>query len=141
MPVVSGLMCTHADCYALFISLEDSEEHAISTHGGNVAAITCGVYECRDESKTTQLYRVLNKDGEYSNKFATPTVKLTKAPSTSYSTMFTAITSTTAIITPSCSAFRLFAAPAIKSTKLIITPYYSTVFAKASLRSINEIHS
>ena len=65
MPVVSGLMCTHADCYALCINLEDSEEHAISTHGGNVAAITCGVYEslCRDESKTTQLYRVLDKGG------------------------------------------------------------------------------
>lgn len=62
-------MCTHADCYALFISLEDSEEHAISTHGGNVAAITCGVYECRDESEATQLYRVLDKDGEHSNKY------------------------------------------------------------------------
>lgn len=69
MPVVSGLMCTHTDCYALFISLDDSEEHAISTHGGNVAAITCGVYECRDESKTTHLYRVLDKDGECFNKY------------------------------------------------------------------------
>jgi hypothetical protein len=66
MPVVSGLMCTHVDCYELFISLEDSEEHAISTHGGNVAAITCGVYECRNESETTQLYRVF---GEHSNKY------------------------------------------------------------------------
>ena len=45
---ISGLMCNHAGCYALFSNLEDSEEHAILAHDGQIAAITCGIYECPD---------------------------------------------------------------------------------------------
>lgn len=63
--VISGLMCNHADCCALFSNMEDSEEHAISSHDGQVASITCGIYECPDKFGNIKLYRVLDEDGEW----------------------------------------------------------------------------
>jgi len=62
--VISGLRCSHADCYALFSTLEDSEEHALEAHSGNVVAITCNLQEKILESGGVQLCRVLNEDGE-----------------------------------------------------------------------------
>lgn len=62
--VVSGLMCSHADCFALFSNLEDSEAHAVEAHAGNVAAITCGIYKHLSTSGEIRLYRVLDENGE-----------------------------------------------------------------------------
>ena len=65
IPVSSGLMCSHLDCRALFLNIEGSEEHANSAHDGQVAAITCGIYERRKSGKI-RLYHVLDEseDGE-----------------------------------------------------------------------------
>lgn len=68
IPVISGLMCSHADCYALFSNLEDSEEHAVLAHTGNVTAVTCGIYEGRSKSGKIRLYRVIDDDGGFSDK-------------------------------------------------------------------------
>lgn len=62
--LISGLRCGHADCYALFSTLEDSEEHALRAHSGNVAAVTCNIQEKKLASGQVQLCRVLDKDGE-----------------------------------------------------------------------------
>jgi hypothetical protein len=62
--VISGLMCTDADCYALFSNLEDSETHAVEAHAGKVDAITCGIYEHVSKSGGIRLYRVLDENGE-----------------------------------------------------------------------------
>jgi hypothetical protein len=69
--VISGLMCSHPGCYALFSSFEDSEEHAFNAHSGKVAAVTCNIHEKKMESGHVQLYRVLDEDGEdaLQNKF------------------------------------------------------------------------
>lgn len=62
--VISGLRCGHAGCYALFSTIEDSEEHALNAHSGNVVAVTCNMHEKKMESGRVQLYRVLDEDGE-----------------------------------------------------------------------------
>ncbi len=62
--VISGLRCGHAGCYALFSTFEDSEEHALNAHSGNVVAVTCNIHEKKMESGRVQLYRVLDEDGE-----------------------------------------------------------------------------
>jgi len=62
--VISGLRCGHADCYALFSTLEDSEEHALKAHSGIVVAATCNIQEKMLESGQLQLCRVLDEDGE-----------------------------------------------------------------------------
>jgi hypothetical protein len=61
--VISGLRCGHAGCYALFSTIEDSEEHALNAHSGNVVAVTCNIHEKKMESGRVQLYRVLDEDG------------------------------------------------------------------------------
>jgi hypothetical protein len=65
IPVISGLMCKHADCYALFSSLEDSQAHADAAHAGNMEAISCVIYERTLRSGEVQLYRVLDENGEH----------------------------------------------------------------------------
>ena len=65
IPAISGLRCTHAGCYALFVNLEDSEAHAITAHAGEVAAITCGIYQCPLENGTVRLHRILDENGEH----------------------------------------------------------------------------
>ncbi len=69
--VISGLRCGHAGCYALFSTFEDSEEHALNAHSGNIVAVTCNIHEKKTESGRVQLYRVLDEDGEdaLQNKF------------------------------------------------------------------------
>ena len=62
--VISGLRWGHAGCYALFSTFEDSEEHALNAHSGNVVAVTCNIHEKKMESGRVQLYRVLDEDGE-----------------------------------------------------------------------------
>jgi hypothetical protein len=62
--IVSGLMCSHAECCALFDDLEDSKVHAIEAHGGKVAAVTCGIYKHLAQAGKTRLYRVLDENGE-----------------------------------------------------------------------------
>lgn len=64
VPVVSGLMCAHTNCFALFLTLEDSEVHAAAVHAGDVAAITCDIYEGRLKGGEIKLYRVLDESGE-----------------------------------------------------------------------------
>jgi hypothetical protein len=66
--VVSGLQCCHPDCHALFLCLEDSEEHALKSHSGNVVAATCNIYERLLDSGEVRLYRVLDEDGENPEK-------------------------------------------------------------------------
>jgi hypothetical protein len=56
--IISGLRCGHAGCYALFSTFEDSEEHALNVHSGNVVAVTCNIHEKKMESGRVQLYRV-----------------------------------------------------------------------------------
>ena len=63
--VISGLMCTHDDCFALFSTLDDSEAHAIAVHDGNVAATTCGIHERQLKNGKIKLYRVLEESGEH----------------------------------------------------------------------------
>jgi hypothetical protein len=65
IPVISGLMCSHPDCYALFSNLEDSEAHAIAIHAGKVAAVTCGIYESPLKNGKIRLYRVLDETGKH----------------------------------------------------------------------------
>jgi len=69
--VISGLKCGHTNCYALFSTFEDSEEHALNAHSGNVIAVTCSIQEKKMESGQVRLYRVLDKEGEktLTNKF------------------------------------------------------------------------
>ncbi len=70
--VISSLRCGHADCYALFSTFEDSEEHALMAHSGNLVAVTCNIYEKKLASGQVRLYRVLDEeDGEdaLQNKF------------------------------------------------------------------------
>ena len=61
---ISGLMCSHPDCFALFSNLEDSQEHAVMAHAGKMAAVTCGIYECPLKSGEVRLYRVLDENGK-----------------------------------------------------------------------------
>jgi hypothetical protein len=77
MHVISGLMCGHENCYALFTNLEDSEEHANSLHDGELRAVTSGIYEHDTDSGKKKLFRVLNgDDGEYDAKMKWMTEKL-----------------------------------------------------------------
>jgi hypothetical protein len=69
IPVVSGLKCTHTNCFALFSTLEDSKAHADAAHAGEVAATTCGIYERRLRSGTIKLYPVLDESGERHESF------------------------------------------------------------------------
>ena len=62
--VVAGLMCSYANCFALFSNLEDSEAHAVEAHAGKVITITCGIYEHVLKSGGIRLYRVLDENGE-----------------------------------------------------------------------------
>ena len=62
--VISGLMCTHADCGALFSNLEDSETHTVKAHAGMVNIETCGIYEHTSKSGKIKLYLVLDENGE-----------------------------------------------------------------------------
>jgi hypothetical protein len=71
MPVVSGLICGHAGCLALFSDLEDLKAHAVAAHVGDVTAITCGIYERRLESGELKLYRVLDENGKQLQTFNT----------------------------------------------------------------------
>jgi hypothetical protein len=64
MTVISGLRCGHAGCYALFSTFEDSEEHALNAHSGNLVAVTCNIHEKKINSGRVQLYRILDEDGE-----------------------------------------------------------------------------
>jgi len=64
MIIISGLKCRHPGCDALFVNLEDSEEHAATDHAGKVAADTCAIYERQLKSGEVQLHRVLDEDGE-----------------------------------------------------------------------------
>ncbi len=66
--VISGLRCGHANCYALFLTFEDSEDHALEAHSCNVVAVTCNIHEKKMESGQVQLYRVPDKDGENTSK-------------------------------------------------------------------------
>ena len=72
--VIAGLVCTHDNCFALFSTLDDSEAHAIAVHAGQVAAITCGIYEHQLENGKTKLYRVLSleESGEHFGDFHGP---------------------------------------------------------------------
>ena len=63
--VISGSRCCHPDCYALFSSIDDSEEHARKVHSGNVVAATCSIYERLLDSGHVRLHRVLDEDGEF----------------------------------------------------------------------------
>jgi hypothetical protein len=62
--VISGLMCSHADCSALFSNQEDSEAHAVEAHDGKVVAVTCGIHEYISKPGKIVLYRVLDENGE-----------------------------------------------------------------------------
>ena len=64
IPVISGLMCTHPNCGALFSNLEDSEAHAIKVHAWKVAAATCGIYEALSKKGKIRLHRVVEESGE-----------------------------------------------------------------------------
>jgi len=64
-PVISGLMCTHNDCFALFSTLDDSEAHAVAVHAGQAAATTCGIHERQLKNGKIKLYRVLEDSGEH----------------------------------------------------------------------------
>jgi len=77
-PVLSGLRCGHADCYALFTTFKDSEEHAVKAHSGNFVAFTCNIQEELLESGQVRLYRVLDADGE--QKFNQILRMLTRTP-------------------------------------------------------------
>ena len=70
--VVSGLMCTHNDCFALFSALDESEAHAIAVHAGQVAASTCGIHQRQLKSGKVKLYRVLEEGGEHFGDFHGP---------------------------------------------------------------------
>lgn len=69
-------MSNHADCYALFSNLDDSEEHAILAHDGQIASITCGIYECPDKSGKIWSYRVLDEWHSNSNQLQVTTTNL-----------------------------------------------------------------
>jgi len=70
--VVSGLMCTHQDCFALFSTLDESEAHAIAVHAGKVAVTSCGIHERQLKNGKIKLYRVLEERGEYFGNFHGP---------------------------------------------------------------------
>ena len=57
--VASGLMCTHAECFALFSTLDESKTHAIAVHAGKVAVATCGIHQRQLKNGNIKLYRVL----------------------------------------------------------------------------------
>lgn len=61
---VSGLRCGHADCHALFLSIEESEEHALKNHSGKAIAVTCDIRETNEESGRVVLCRVMDGCGE-----------------------------------------------------------------------------
>jgi len=63
-PGMTGLRCGHGDCYALFSTLDDSEEHAVRAHSGDEVVASCNIYERLLESGEARLYRVLDEDGE-----------------------------------------------------------------------------
>jgi len=71
IPVISGLICGHAGCLALFSDLEDLKAHAVAAHVGDVAAITCGIYERHLKSGEVELYRVLDENGKQLQTFNT----------------------------------------------------------------------
>jgi len=64
IPLISGLKCSHLDCFALFSDLEDSKAHATAAHAGLEAAVSCGIYERHLTNGEVRLYRVLDEDGE-----------------------------------------------------------------------------
>jgi hypothetical protein len=64
IPLITGLRCGHGDCYALFLTFNDSEEHALRAHSGNEVVLTCNIYERKLGSGEVRLYRVLDEDGE-----------------------------------------------------------------------------
>jgi hypothetical protein len=64
MTVISGLRCGHGDCYALFSTFDDSEEHAVRAHSGDEVVASCNIYERLLETGQVRLYRVLDEDGE-----------------------------------------------------------------------------
>ena len=69
--ISSGLRCCHADCHALFSSIDDSEEHAFKAHSGNVDATTCKIYEYLLDSGQVRLHRVLDEEeGENPEKIS-----------------------------------------------------------------------
>ena len=75
--IISGLMCTHADCGALFSNLEDSETHAVKAHAGMVDGETCGIYEHVSKSGKIKLYRVLDENGEQAPQKSQKILKFT----------------------------------------------------------------
>lgn len=67
IPVCTGLMCAHPNCFALFLNLDDSEVHAIEAHAGEVVAVSCAISEHQLENGEVELLRILDKDGEHRN--------------------------------------------------------------------------
>jgi hypothetical protein len=65
IPIISGLKCSHVNCFALFSDLEDSKAHAAAAHAGLEAAVSCGIYERQLKNGKLRLYRVLEEEGEY----------------------------------------------------------------------------
>ena len=70
--IVSGLMCTHKDCSALFSNLDESGAHAIAVHAGKMAVTTCGIYQHQLKNGKIKLYRVLEEWGEHFGDFHGP---------------------------------------------------------------------
>ena len=64
IPILSGLICSHKGCNALFSYMEDAQAHARADHGGKIAANTCGIYERTLENGEIELCRVLDENGE-----------------------------------------------------------------------------
>jgi hypothetical protein len=67
--MISGLMCTHPNCFALFLNLDDSETHAFDAHAGKVMAVTCAISEHHLENGDIELLRVLDEIGERLENF------------------------------------------------------------------------
>ena len=64
IPTFSGLMCTHSNCNALFLTLQDAKTHATSVHSSKPAAVTCSIYERLLDDGGVKLYRVLDNKGK-----------------------------------------------------------------------------
>ena len=50
LSLLSGLICGHGDCGALFIDPDESVAHAKAHHDGKEVARTCGVREIQNKA-------------------------------------------------------------------------------------------